>query len=218
MRKVLLPNHYTVYVYVKCVYAPFMLLNGQEDQKNVSQYFKRFFSLFFSLAYLSQLSLLSSYAWVQPGNQPCNDRYHDLRSWHLESGDSSSGSPPSCRLRRTRRTGWASAWRRGRGIRGREPRTSADPTRAGLLLDHNWKAEKIILIIKVVFGALKRAFCTMCVTDLGWRCDLIIFGSILTTFESNIFWGSWVSIKIWLQPKTKFSLSRSEKSSVRTCM
>ncbi len=48
MRKVLLPNHYTVYVYVKCVYAPFMLLNGQEDQKNVSQYFKRFFTIFLS--------------------------------------------------------------------------------------------------------------------------------------------------------------------------
>jgi len=33
---------------------------------------------------------------------------------------------------------------------------------------------------------------------------MIIFGSILTTFESSIiFGGSWGSIEYWLKPKTK---------------
>jgi len=33
---------------------------------------------------------------------------------------------------------------------------------------------------------------------------MIIFGSILTTFESiRIFGGSWDSIENWLEPKTK---------------
>jgi len=33
---------------------------------------------------------------------------------------------------------------------------------------------------------------------------MIIFGSILTTFESSrIFGGSWGSIENWLEPKTK---------------
>jgi len=42
------------------------------------------------------------------------------------------------------------------------------------------------------------------VTDLDLRNEMIIFGSILTTFESSsIFGGSWVSIENWLKPKTK---------------
>jgi len=33
---------------------------------------------------------------------------------------------------------------------------------------------------------------------------MIIFGSILTTFDSSsIFGGSWSSIENWLEPKTK---------------
>jgi len=33
---------------------------------------------------------------------------------------------------------------------------------------------------------------------------MIIFGSILTTFESSsIFGGSWISIENWLEPQTK---------------
>ena len=41
-----------------------------------------------------------------------------------------------------------------------------------------------------------------------WRSrEMITFESLLTTFEaSNIFWGSWGSSKIWLEPKTELSL------------
>jgi len=43
---------------------------------------------------------------------------------------------------------------------------------------------------------------TECVTDLDQGSEMIIFGSILTTFESsNIFGGS--SIENWLKPKTE---------------
>jgi len=38
-----------------------------------------------------------------------------------------------------------------------------------------------------------------CVTDLDYQSEMIIFGSILTTFE---FGGSWGSIENWLKPKT----------------
>ncbi len=43
-----------------------------------------------------------------------------------------------------------------------------------------------------------------CVMDLDERRETIIFGSILTTFESSIiFGGSWSSIENWLEPKTE---------------
>ncbi len=41
------------------------------------------------------------------------------------------------------------------------------------------------------------------VTDLDKRSEMIIFGSILNTFELSItFGGSWGSIGNWLEPKT----------------
>jgi len=43
---------------------------------------------------------------------------------------------------------------------------------------------------------------TECVTDLDLKSEMIIFGSILITFESSsIFGGSWGSIENWLEPK-----------------
>jgi len=47
---------------------------------------------------------------------------------------------------------------------------------------------------------------------------MIIFGSILTTFELSIIFGvSWGSIENWLEPKTivKFCYAKSVKRSVR---
>ena len=43
-----------------------------------------------------------------------------------------------------------------------------------------------------------------CVTDLDQQIKMIIFKSLVTTFEmsSNIL-GSWGSSKNWLEPKTK---------------
>jgi len=42
------------------------------------------------------------------------------------------------------------------------------------------------------------------VKDLDQRSEMIIFGSILTTFKpSIIFRGSWGSAENWLEPKTK---------------
>jgi hypothetical protein len=61
---------------------------------------------------------------------------------------------------------------------------------------------------------------TECVTDLDQRSKMIIFGSILTTFESSsIFGGSWGSIENWFEPKIQttigiFSLPKSVKRSV----
>jgi len=44
---------------------------------------------------------------------------------------------------------------------------------------------------------------TECVADLDQHSEMIMFGSILTTFElSSIFGGSWGSIGNWLEPKT----------------
>jgi len=41
------------------------------------------------------------------------------------------------------------------------------------------------------------------VTELDYQTEMIIFGSILTTFESSsVFEGSWGSIENWLEPKT----------------
>jgi len=49
---------------------------------------------------------------------------------------------------------------------------------------------------------------TECVTDLDYQSKVIIFGSILTTFESrSILGGSWGSIENWLKPKTKSTLA-----------
>jgi len=45
---------------------------------------------------------------------------------------------------------------------------------------------------------------TECATDFDKQSVTIIFGSILTTFQSSIiFAGSWGSIENWLEPKTK---------------
>jgi len=45
---------------------------------------------------------------------------------------------------------------------------------------------------------------TECVTELDLQSEMIIFESILTTFEmSNIFGGSWGSSANWLKPKTE---------------
>ena len=42
-----------------------------------------------------------------------------------------------------------------------------------------------------------------CVMDLDWQSKMIIFESILTTFEASvIFQGSWGSSKNWLEPET----------------
>jgi len=55
---------------------------------------------------------------------------------------------------------------------------------------------------------------------LDLRSEMIIFGLILTAFESMcIFGGSWGSAENWLEPKTKptigeFSLAKSVKRSV----
>ena len=43
-------------------------------------------------------------------------------------------------------------------------------------------------------------FLTECVTDLDSRLEMIIFESILTTFEATIFWGSWGSSWNQLEP------------------
>ena len=67
-----------------------------------------------------------------------------------------------------------------------------------------------------------QAWHTQCVTHLGNRSEMIIFGSLLTTFWS-IFWGSWGSSKNQLEPKTlppwtsltKLSLSKSLTHSVQ---
>ena len=45
-----------------------------------------------------------------------------------------------------------------------------------------------------------------CVTDSDEQIKMIIFGSLLTTFEASIiFWGVWRSSKNWLKPKTTIS-------------
>ncbi len=45
---------------------------------------------------------------------------------------------------------------------------------------------------------------TECVTDLDDQSDMIIFESLLTTFEAIfIVWGSWAICKNWLELKTK---------------
>ena len=42
------------------------------------------------------------------------------------------------------------------------------------------------------------------VMDLAQRINIIIFKSLLTTFEASIiFLGNWGSSKNWLKPKTK---------------
>jgi hypothetical protein len=45
---------------------------------------------------------------------------------------------------------------------------------------------------------------TECVTDLDLQIEMVIIGSILTTFDSSgIFGGSQGSIENWLEPKNK---------------
>jgi len=58
--------------------------------------------------------------------------------------------------------------------------------------------------VRLSFRRLSSGRSIECVTDLDLRSKIIIFRSILTTFESgSIFGGSWGSIANWFEPKTK---------------
>jgi len=51
---------------------------------------------------------------------------------------------------------------------------------------------------------MTKMIATECVADLDYQSEMIIFGSILTTFQSRIiFGGRWGSIENWLEPKTE---------------
>jgi len=62
------------------------------------------------------------------------------------------------------------------------------------------------LVIPFSFSIDKGGFTTECVKDLDKQSKMIIYGSILTTFElSSIFGGSKASFENWFEPKTKLS-------------
>ena len=66
----------------------------------------------------------------------------------------------------------------------------------------------LIFFTSYFFPKFRKLFATECFRYLnfGKRSDMIIFGSLMTTFEvSNIFWGSCDSCKNWLEPKIKLS-------------
>jgi len=57
-------------------------------------------------------------------------------------------------------------------------------------------------------------FSTECGTDVDEQSEMIVFESILTTFElSIVFKGSWGTSEYWLEPKiqhiSKFNLPKS---------
>ncbi len=53
-------------------------------------------------------------------------------------------------------------------------------------------------------GVGLKVFPTVSFTDLDQSSEIIIFGSIWTTFEANTtFWGSWGSSKNWIELKVK---------------
>ena len=57
--------------------------------------------------------------------------------------------------------------------------------------------------LKTIIRPLDFSF-TECVTDLDLQNEIIIFQSLLTTFETSfIVRGSWNCSKDWLEPKTK---------------
>ncbi len=67
---------------------------------------------------------------------------------------------------------------------------------------------------------IRDTLCTKCVTDLDKKSKMILFQSILTTFEASVlFLRHLGSGKNWLKPKnqttnTKFNLSKSLKRSL----
>ena len=81
-------------------------------------------------------------------------------------------------------------------------------TRGNIILKCWLNAILYIVTFLDATGLLKHSFKlhspTECVTDLDLQREMIIFKSILTTFEASvIFRGSWGSIENWLKPKTK---------------
>jgi len=58
---------------------------------------------------------------------------------------------------------------------------------------------RFIALKSIVEAVETQMLLTECVTDLDYRGEMVIFGSILTFFElSSIFGGSWGSIENWL--------------------
>ncbi len=77
----------------------------------------------------------------------------------------------------------------------------------------NWRQESILSTFFPAAFTLANALplnfyftcnTTECVTDLDYWIEMIIFGLILTTYDSSsIFGGSWGSTEDWLEPKTE---------------